>query len=115
MVSFTAASIRATASLGVLCRSAAWKAFVVVLMMVLSLYVVGPIEFVLRQRRSSNGTASVAACLRLRERRMPRVIPAILRTDVHNERLGPLSLDLQGGDQRIIGVHHEVIHLSFHL
>ena len=46
---------------------------------------------------------------------MPRVTPAILRTDVHDERLGPFGLDLQGGDQRVLGVNYEVIHLSLHL
>ena len=46
---------------------------------------------------------------------MPRVAPAILRTHVHDQRLGPLSLHLQGGDQRVFGINHKVIHLSLHL
>ena len=37
---------------------------------------------------------------------MPRIAPAILRADVHDERVRLLTLGLQGGDQRVFAIHH---------
>jgi hypothetical protein len=46
---------------------------------------------------------------------MPRIAPPILRADVHNERVRLLTLGLQGGDQRVFAIHHDVMHLALQL
>ena len=46
---------------------------------------------------------------------MSRIAPAILRADVHNERVRLLTLYRQGSDQGILGVHNEVIYFALHL
>ena len=43
-------------------------------------------------------------------RRVTGVAPTILRADVHDQRFWVLSLGLEGGDERVLGVHHDVVH-----
>src|ERR1700736_2881711 len=48
-----------------------------------------------------------------RMRRVTCVAPSILRANVHDLRFRVLGLGLEGGDERVLGLHHEVVHLTF--
>ena len=50
--------------------------------------------------------------LRAHKRWVACVTPTILRTDVHDRRLGVLGFGLEGGDESVLGIHDDVVHLS---
>ena len=58
---------------------------------------------------------SLTRCFGPSKRRMPRIAPPILRADVHDERVGLLTLGLQSSDQRVFAIHHDVMHLALQL
>jgi hypothetical protein len=44
---------------------------------------------------------------------VPGVAATILWANVHDQRLRVFGLSLQGGDERILAVHYNVVHLPF--
>ena len=66
------------------------------------------------RKPGGSDTNSVAVCGPC-VRRMARVAPAVLRTNVHDARVRVLGLDLEGGNERVFGLHHGVVGFSFQL